>query len=95
MSSKSYYEVFARLSFAEKNHLVSKGLFVYSRRHCGIEATIEKSVGINFQSTLITNFPVLFPVVGPFEAIILSGNDYLRMVHASRVTSINDLLRTL
>ena len=86
-----YFQTGFRLSKADKANLKEDGLHVYERRDNGNDDTIEPSVLVDFMGTLITDFPIDFPVDGPSAYTIYDGNLYLESIGAKEVSKISEL----
>lgn len=86
-----YFETGFRLKQADKDALLAQGLYVYERRDCGDETTIEPHVAVNFLGTIITNAPIAFKKRGPGAYVIFDGDAYLRRRRAKQVYRRDEL----
>ena len=80
-----------RLTQAERANLLAKGLYIYDRRDCGREESIEPHVAVDYLETIITNFEINFPTEGPSAYVIYDGDAYLKSADARQVYSIEEL----
>lgn len=88
---KRFYETGFRLKKAEKDALRAKDLYVFERRDCGRETSIEPRVIVDFLGTLVTNFPIRFQEKGPRAYVIYDGDGYLAFKKAKCVYDVAEL----